>query len=288
MAKPFDATLKHLIDTYAADWAVYLAARIGVVPSGPIMVIDADLSSSLQADKLFALGPLGSGVLHLELQSSWEAGVPDRILRYNVIADDRHGPPVFSVLVLLRREANASDITGQLRRVGPDGTAYLEFRYRVIRLWEEPLAPLLAGGHGLLPLAVLTDEAGKDLAGTVRRCEEQLAKTSAQPDEVRELRLASFILLGLRYDKDVIRELYKGVKEMKESSTYQYIFGEGKLEGKIEATHDAILTFGEFRLGQADASVRAALSSVTDLDRLLRMQHRLPQVTDWNELLATE
>src|SRR5437016_879076 len=103
MAKPYDAALKQLLDAYAADWAVYLAARLGL-PPGPVEPLDSDLSASYQADKLFQIGQPPAGRLHLELQSSWEGGVPDRLLRYNVIAADRHGTPVHSVLILLRPE----------------------------------------------------------------------------------------------------------------------------------------------------------------------------------------
>jgi hypothetical protein len=111
MPKQFDAALKQLLDAYPADWAAYLSARLGL-PAGPVEVLDSDLSSSLQSDKLFGLGPPAAGVVHLEVQSSWEDGVPDRLVRYNVGADGRHGPPVYTVIVLLRPEANASNLTG--------------------------------------------------------------------------------------------------------------------------------------------------------------------------------
>jgi hypothetical protein len=74
---------------------------------------------------------------------------------------------------------------------------------------------------------------------------------------------------------------------MKDSSTYQYIFGEGKLEGQIEATFNPILEFGEYRFGPPDESVRAVLASISDLPRLLRMHRGIRHAADWKDLLAT-
>jgi hypothetical protein len=41
MAKPFDATIKHLVETHPMDW-LNLA---GLPFSGPVEIIDADLSA---------------------------------------------------------------------------------------------------------------------------------------------------------------------------------------------------------------------------------------------------
>ena len=54
----------------------------------------------------------------------------------------------------------------ELRHTPPE-LPYHTFRYEVVRLWQQPLAPLLGGPVGLLPLAPLTDEAEADLPGVV-------------------------------------------------------------------------------------------------------------------------
>ena len=54
MAKPYDATLKQLIDAYAADWLAWLRPRLGVPADAAFEALDADLGTvSPQADKLF-------------------------------------------------------------------------------------------------------------------------------------------------------------------------------------------------------------------------------------------
>src|SRR5260370_15948761 len=45
---------------------------------------------------------------------------------------------------------------------------------------------------------------------------------------------AAFILLGLRYSRELARHLLRGVRSMKESVTYQAILEEGEEKGKIE------------------------------------------------------
>ena len=81
MAKPFDASLNQLIDLRPAEWAGFFAARAGV-PPGPVEVLDTDLSSTLQADKLFRVKGPTAAALHLEFEVSGRLAVPDRLLRF--------------------------------------------------------------------------------------------------------------------------------------------------------------------------------------------------------------
>lgn len=162
MAKAFDATLNTLIDDHVGDWAAFLAARCGV-PPGPAHVLDTDLSATLQADRLFRIDGAVPAAVHLELESTGRLGIPTELLRYNVAAHAVAARPVHSVLVLLRPKVTATDLTGQLDLIGANGAPYLTFRYTVVRVWQEPLAALLAAGPGVAPLALLTNEAAADL-----------------------------------------------------------------------------------------------------------------------------
>lgn len=67
MSKPFDATLKHLLEKYPQDWL----RLVGIPKSTPISVIDADLSTvTAAADKVLRVGERDPWLLHLELQAS--------------------------------------------------------------------------------------------------------------------------------------------------------------------------------------------------------------------------
>jgi hypothetical protein len=113
--------------------------------------------------------------LNIEAEGRHASDMPDRMLHYAVLLRHHHGLPVRSVVILLRASANASAVTGTLEvRRRPDEPPYLTFAYEVVRLWAKPLAPLLTGPVGLLPLAPLTDEAQADLPGVVGRVVERL------------------------------------------------------------------------------------------------------------------
>lgn len=180
MAKQYDASLNRLIDLRPEEWAAYFAARAGI-PAGPVEVLDTDLSSTLQADKLLRVNGPTPAALHVEFEVSGHLGIPERLLRYNVAARGVLGPmPVHSVIVLLRPEANATDLTGTLEALGADGRPYLMFRYTVVRVWQESAETLFAAGPTLAPLALLTNEAAADLPAAVDRFGRQL-----QSDPIR-------------------------------------------------------------------------------------------------------
>jgi hypothetical protein len=156
--KRFDVTLKDLIEDDALSWA----RRFSTSSVRSAALLDADVSTiTAAADKVRRVeGDRGASLLNIEAEARHAADAPDRMLLYSTVLRHRHELPVQSVLLLLRREANASNLTGVLEVIGLDAAApYLTFRYQVVRLWEEPLEPLLSGGLGPLPLAVLTDEA---------------------------------------------------------------------------------------------------------------------------------
>jgi predicted transposase YdaD len=112
MAKPFDASLKSLVERYPEDWAAQLGGPI----DDPVEVIEADLSAvTTQADKVLRIGSSSPFILHVELQASHDVQLVRRLLRYNVLLHDRHDLPVRSVAVLLRAAADGSALTGTYR-----------------------------------------------------------------------------------------------------------------------------------------------------------------------------
>ncbi len=109
MAKPFDTSLKELIERYPADWL----PLAGLAVTGPIEVIDADVATiTAAADKVLHLRGQPPWLLHLELQSSAESDLAERLQWYNVLLRHRHGRRVRTVLVLLRPAADAPGLSG--------------------------------------------------------------------------------------------------------------------------------------------------------------------------------
>ncbi len=296
MSEPYDATLNSLIDVRSDDCAAFLAARLGLPPR-PVTVLDADLSVTAQSDEAFRLAGPPPAAIHLELKSTSRPGVPARLLRYNVLVGHHRpeGEPVHTVLVLLRREANAPDLTGTYTRAGHDGVPYLEFRYTVIRLWQESITGLLAGGPALAPLVLATDESAADLPGAVSRFADRLRRPDVSGNVARDLAGYGFVLAGLRHDPDSVADLLRRTSTTFEGTPgYQWVHdkgvavgkAEGEARGRAEEARRMLLLVGQQKFGLS-SSADAALGGITDTARLERMATRALAAATWDDLLAT-
>ncbi|MCC3528029.1 MAG: Rpn family recombination-promoting nuclease/putative transposase [Microcoleus sp. PH2017_22_RUC_O_B] len=99
--------------------------------------------------------------------------------------------------------------------------------YRVIRLWEQDPA-LLLSVPGLLPLAALSQ------TNSPRTLLEQIATqiaTIEEPTQQADLLACTQVLAGLRFEKDLIRQLFRK-ETMRGSVIYQEIREDGLLEGR--------------------------------------------------------
>jgi hypothetical protein len=192
MPHRYDAATKRLIEQYPDD----LLRGLNVPVEGPVTVVPADLSSvSAYADKLLRVERPERTLVDLELQSSRDVDLPFRALKYAALAYDRHRLPVLSLIVLLRPEADFPELNGYLGYVALNEGS-LDFRYRVVRLWELPLEWALEGGPGTVPLAPLTRDAAINLPEVFRRMEERLEKFDTPTWD--DLWVSTYILMGLR------------------------------------------------------------------------------------------
>jgi predicted transposase YdaD len=279
MPLKFDATLKDLVRAYPRDWLAALGCP------GEARLISSDLSSvSAVADLVFQRD---DRLLHLDFQTGADATLPRRTLRYTVLLHEQFGLPVESFIVLLRRQADRSDLTGQVRYAAADGRPILEFRFELLRVWQRPAEEFLGGGLGLTPLATLgalpegADET-EAIAAVINRLAERITREAPRPEAVKLLTDA-YILTGLRIPSNVATQLFRGVEAMRESSTYQAILE----EGEAIAFRKVVLSRGRRRWGEPDAATRSALEALTDVQRLEALSERVDTVSGWQELLAT-
>src|SRR5436305_1210046 len=139
-----------LREGFPEPWLAYL----GLVPEGPVRVIDSDLSTITAAvDKVFRIDGPEPYLVHIEMQAGADRTLPRRLLRYNVLLDLRHDLRVRGMAVVLRPEADSDNLTGLLDLRLPDGRRIVEFHYEIVRAWQQPVEPLLAGSLGTLPMA---------------------------------------------------------------------------------------------------------------------------------------
>ena len=71
---------------------------------------------------------------------------------------------------------------------------------------------------GLLPLAPLTNEAQADLAGVVRRVTDRF-RAETPREKAAKMEAVTFVLMGMRYEADLIEKIFAEVQEMEESTT---------------------------------------------------------------------
>jgi hypothetical protein len=284
MAKPFDATLK---DLAGLDPSRFLA-ELDTPPALPVRLLNADLSTVTAAtDLVFGLGEPLQEVVHLDAQAGADAQKHLDLLAYHGLLHRQYRVPVHSILLLLRRQAQHSVQTGTIQYAPRPGRGKMDFGYEIVRLWERPVEALLAIGLAVLPLAPLgrlpegvSREEG--LRGVLTQVVERLHR-EGDPQLVARLLTATFVLSGLRLDRDQVRAIFQGVRVMHESDTYQAILDEGRVEG----AQRTLLHLGRKKFGEPEEATRRALLGITDLDRLDRLSERLLEVATWQGLLET-
>src|ERR1043166_6153333 len=108
-AKPFDPTLKDMVETEPAAWPAFLGR-----PTGPTTVIDADIATvSGAADKVLRVAAAPPYLLLLEFVVGHDAAaLPGKLHVRNGLLGERHDLRVRSAAVLLRPEADSPQLTG--------------------------------------------------------------------------------------------------------------------------------------------------------------------------------
>lgn len=275
-SKPFDPTFKTLVEASPEDWPA-----LADLPRGPTDVIDADIATvSGAGDKVLRVRADPPYLLHLEFHSGHDAvALPEKMRVRSALLHQRHQLLVHSVAVVVRPEADSPTLTGTWQLAFPAELPYDVFRYKVVRIWEVPPQRLLKGGVGLLPLAPVSAVTEAELPDIIQRIEQRLRSRRLR-GRAQEIWSATFILLGLRYSSEFARSLLQGVRGMRESTTYQAILEEGRLE----ELRKAVRLLGEKCLGAPDKRSAALISSSTDLGQLENLLVRVPDCESWAEL----
>jgi len=293
MAQPtFDPALKTLVELGPGDWTVFAEQ-----PAAPTRVIDADIATvSGAADKVLYVAARPPYLLHLEFVAGHDAAnLPLTLHKRNILLEDRHDLPVRTVVVLLQRSADSPALTGLRQRAFPQEPPYNVFGYVVRRVWTYPAAHFLDGGLGTLSLAVVGSVTKAELPGIIKQMKKRLRQLEAREAE-GEVWAATEILLGLRETHETAVALLRGVRGMRESSTYRAIVEEGRLEGleqgrqegATEALRKVLLELGSDRFGEPSRRVQRTLTKITDANRLEALIRRLNTVESWQTLLAED
>ena len=284
MPLDFDATGKYLITNDPLAWLEFVG-----LPATSARILDVDLSTvTSDADRGILIEAPDVGIGHIELESGHPPRRGAKIARYNSLLYYEYAVPIYSNVILLRKEADHSDLTG-LVQYGT-GDHYHEFHYRIIRVWEVEVEEILSGGWGILPLAPLAKVSKRKLPSVIRRMEERI-EAEVPPELVGPLWTATFVLMGLKYEQDFTQQLLRGVRQMKESVTYQAILQEGRDEGieigGVREARNLSRRIGTKRFGPIKPRFAKQLDAIPSLEELEQLGDRLLEVESWIELLKS-
>jgi predicted transposase YdaD len=305
MVKPYDVTTKELMAFGPAAWMSYLH----LMTNDPVRAMSTDVSTTAaETDQVYRIAGSPPHLVHTEMQHRWDATLPRRLWRYNALLDLKYDMRVRSVVVLLRPRADSKLLTGVLDLVHPDGDRIVEFHYKVVRAWEQPVEPLLTGPLATLPMAPLADVPLRDLPGVFQRIDTRLmAETS--PATAAKMMVQTLTLSGIRLSQDQVDDFGRRLRTMnllKESSFYKLILREGMekgieegrkvghkqghkqgtREGQLEEARKLLIRLGRLRFGRMDKATRTTIESIDDLERLESLFERVYAVSNWTDLLA--
>jgi predicted transposase/invertase (TIGR01784 family) len=277
----FDNTCKYLSENNPTEFATWL---LGETPPS-IQVVKTELGiDPIRADFLAALSA-EKRLLHLEFQVKDDEDIPLplRMLDYWVRIHRIYRQPVTQFLIMLRYSKAAAEIPKEFKL---EGTRH---RYNIIRMWEQDPTPLLAN-PALLPLAVLCE--AEDKMQLLDRVAGEVSKIP-QNQQREVISNCTQILAGLRFKKDLIREIFTG-GIMRESVIYQEILEEGiqrglqqgQLEGKQQEALAFIMRQLRRRVGIIETQVqekiqKLSVSKLEDLGEDLLDFSTVADVINW-------
>lgn len=258
----YDNTCKYLAEKFPAAFVRWL---LPIDEPTSVQVLKTELiQEPIRADSLVFL-QTDRQILHLEFETRPYSDPPIafRMLDYYVRLKRQYSCSINQVVIFLQQTASeqvfVSEYTDANTRHG----------YRVLRLWEQDPA-LLLSVPGLLPLATLSQ------TNSPRTLLEQIATQIAiieEPTQQADLLACTQVLAGLRFEKDLIRQLFRK-ETMRGSVIYQEIREDGLLEGLQEGRKNEALSLVTRQLTRRIGAIAPEISeqiqtlSVEELENL--------------------
>jgi predicted transposase YdaD len=280
--RPFDVATRRLIESDPAGWL----ALAGLPIDGPVHPLDSDVATVLaEVDKVLQVDAPSPWLAHLEVQTTHDPVLPRRMLQYHVLLLHRHDKPVVSTVILLRPEADGTEMSGRFEQAGPHCAVTVTFNFGVVRIWERPVEEFLAGPLGTLPLAPVSAVARDRLPAVIRQMDERVRR-EASPNEAGEFWASTLLLMGLRYHRSEALRILQRVNDMHVSDTYQMILEEGEAIGEMRKARSVILRLGRLKFGAPDAATADAIEAIDNLAVLDSLIDRTVSAISWEDLLS--
>lgn len=171
------------------------------------------------------------------------------------------------VIALTLSDRGSVRIAPEARYTSPLGTSRIEAGWHVVNLWELNAADFLPlTDPGLAPWISLMRIDGPP-EPVLQQCKDVIeAKTSGGEQE--NIRFVTEILAGLRYDKAMLRRLFRKGSPMFESPVLIELFE----ERDVKTRRGVLLEILETRFGPVPSDVSAAIRVVDDITHLKGLQ----------------
>lgn len=214
----YDNLCKYLAETYAANFVRWL---LDINPTNVRVLKTEIIPEPIRSDALILL-QTDNQILHLEFQTLpySEPPLPYRMLKYWVLLYGQYKCDIEQVVIFLKETASEQVFIDRFERRNT------QHSYRIIRLWEQDPTPFLSE-PALLPLAPLTRS--NNPTNLLEQVAQQVAMLE-EPAQKQSLAAAAEILAGLRFEKNLIRRLFRE-DVMQESVIYQDILERGLQRG---------------------------------------------------------
>jgi hypothetical protein len=240
----------------------------------------------LEVDKLLGIEvDEQESLIHFEIETYYDSEMPERLLRYNVLARSELKRPVFSCVVHLLGDQKMKP--PPLHWTEPIEGDVLKFHYRVIEVSDFSAEDILRLGEvSLLALLPLTKG-----GATRENVELMLGELNTRENE--DLALAGFTLalamfdrseLGSKFaDRKWLIERYKNMHSMLHDllhvdPMYQAIVQEGRQEERHERILDlqqTALALIQANFHQLEEGAKLRISALGDLQRLQQLVRML-------------
>ncbi len=277
----FDNLCKLLSEKHPATFASWVLGT----PQTSVTVLKTELSiEPIRADYVTFL-QLQGRILHLKFQTKLESTppLPLRMLDYWVRLYRLYRLPITQVVVLLLPPAPGTVIETVFC------VETTRHEYRVIRLWEEN-PELFLNEPALLPLAPLTATTQPQAL-----LQQVVVKVNQlEPRQRPEISAYTQILAGLKYNQDLIRQLFREGM-MRESVIYQEILAEGeqrgreegrKAEGQLLILRQLTRRVGELPQEMLDRIETLSLEQLENLGEALLDFQAMPTAVNYADLEA--
>lgn len=218
---------KYLAETYAPTFVRWL---LSVNPTDVRVLKTEIIPEPIRSDTLILL-QTGNQILHLEFQTLpyCDPPIPYRMLKYWMLLYGQYGCDIEQVVIFLKETTSEQVLINRFER------GNTRHSYRVIRLWEQDPTPFLSEA-ALLPFATLTRSS---IATTLLKQVAQQVAMLQDPTQQQNLAAAVEILAGLRFEKNLIRQLFRE-ELMRESVIYQDILEQGLTQGRQQGLQQGL------------------------------------------------